>query len=72
MTLAETGPQVTPTDQETATPPESDLTRSLLAQVRAASRSAPARARRSARSPGRRWRSSSAPAAYSGAAARRP
>ena len=56
-----------PTDQETATPPESDLTRSLLAQVRAASKSAPARARRSARSPGRRWRSSSAPAAYSGA-----
>ncbi len=51
---------------EGATPEGSDLSRSLLAQVRAASRSAPAKARSAGRSPRRRWRSNSAPAAYSG------
>ncbi len=46
---------------------ESDLTRSLLAQVRAASKGAPSRARVASRSSRRRWRPSSDPASYSGA-----
>lgn len=54
--------------REDAPTTESDLTRSLLAQVRAASRAAPAKARYAARSPRRRRRSSSDPASYSGAA----
>lgn len=44
----------------------SDLPRSLLAQARAASRSAPAKARSAGRFSRRRWRSSSEPASYSG------
>ena len=46
---------------------ESDLTRSLLAQVRAAAKAAPSRARAASRSSRRRWRPSSDPASYSGA-----
>ena len=46
---------------------EPDLTRSLLAQVRAASKAAPSRGRAASRSSRRRWRPSSDPASYSGA-----
>lgn len=56
-----------PAETSAAESAESDLTRSLLAQVRAASKAAPAKARAAGRVPRRRRRSSADPASYSGA-----